>query len=56
MFTDNASFTKISNMQLEVSKFIQKAVIEIDEEGSQDTDAAGKFMIFIHLCALFIYY
>ena len=42
MFTGSANFSGIADVPLKVDKFIQKAFIEINEEGSEVAVITGK--------------
>ena len=44
MFSDEADFSGISECRLKVSKVVQKAFIEVDEEGSEAVAHTGKFL------------
>lgn len=47
MFDDSANFSDIVNTPVKVSKVVQKAFIEINEEGSEASAATGTFIIFL---------
>ncbi|XP_058791549.1 serine protease inhibitor 3/4-like isoform X4 [Phymastichus coffea] len=45
MFSDSADFSGISNVPLKVAKVLQKAYIEVNEEGSEAAAVTGIWMI-----------
>lgn len=48
MFSDNANFSGMTRAKsLSVGKVIQKAFIEVNEEGSEATTATGKFFFLL---------
>lgn len=44
MFSDSANFSGITNVDAKVDSAIQKAVIEVNEEGSVGAAASGEFL------------
>ena len=46
MFSDSADFKHISNTPMKVKSFIQKAFIEVNEEGSEAAAASGYFSFY----------
>ena len=45
MFSDKANFSGISGAPIKVEKVLQKAFIEVNEEGSEAAAATGKFIL-----------
>lgn len=43
MFEDTADLSGITNVPVKISKVMQKAFLEINEEGSEAAAATGKF-------------
>lgn len=41
MFEDNADFGNLTNEPVKISKILQKAFIEVNEEGSEAAAATG---------------
>lgn len=54
MFSNDADFSGMlqSPEELKVSKVIQKAFIEVNEEGAEAAAATGKFIIHLFLVAM----
>lgn len=47
-FNDNANFSKLSSEPLKIDKFVQKAFIEVNEEGAEAAAASSKFYIYYY--------
>lgn len=54
MFSDKADFSNLSEEKLKVSKVIQKAMIEVNEEGSEAAAVTGQLFFLTTVCVLFI--
>ena len=52
MFEDNANFNRISNKPLKVSKILHKAIIEVDETGTEAAAATVSSMRFCRMVSL----